>query len=44
MFTTPVVEEYLATFTIKNENYHKKTLTHGIISTKEDASTSYEQV
>ena len=40
-YYSSVVEKYIVTDTIKeNSNYHKTTLTHDMIFTKEDASTS----
>ena len=44
-YATYVVAKYLDTSTIKESSkFHKTTLPHYIIFTKEDASTSDEQV
>ena len=44
-YATYVVENYLDTATIKeNPKFHKITLPHDIVFTKEDASTNDEQV
>ena len=44
-YATSVVAKYLETSTIKeNPKFHNTTLTHDMIITKEDASTSDEQV
>ena len=45
IYATYVVENYLDTATIKeNRKFHKITLPHDIVFTKEDASTNDEQV
>ena len=44
-YSTSVVDKYLDTAIIKeNSKFHKTTLTHDIIFTKEDASDSEERV
>ena len=44
-YATSVVEKCIDTATIKlNSKFHKSTLTHDMILTKEDPSISYEQL
>ena len=45
IYATSVIENYLYTTTTKeNSKFHKNTLPHDIIFTKEDASNSYEKM